>query len=88
MTYEELSKQVVAVVAAQSGLPETSIENDSKLMEDLGMDSLDCVEFVMELEDTFKIQINDEDADKFLSVSNVCDYMYMRLNKDSDKSTT
>ncbi len=53
--------------------PETSFIND------LGADSLDTVELVMELEDEFEISIPDEDAEKIQTVGNAIDYITTKL---------
>jgi acyl carrier protein len=53
--------------------PETSFIND------LGADSLDTVELVMELEDEFEVSIPDEDAEKIQTVGNAIDYITSKL---------
>ena len=45
------------------------------LQTDLDADSIDCVEFVLELEDTFGSEISDEDAEKLSTVGEVVDYV-------------
>ena len=52
-----------------------SITVDTKLKEDLNIDSLDSVEMVMELEDKFSISIKDEDAAKFVTVGDIVNYV-------------
>jgi len=52
-----------------------TITVDTKLKEDLNIDSLDSVEMVMELEDKFSISIKDEDAAKFLTVGDIVNYI-------------
>lgn len=47
---------------------------------DLGLDSLDAVELVMELEEEFKIEINDQDADKITSVKDAIEH----ISKNAD----
>lgn len=51
------------IIAEQLCLNVSSINNDSRLDEDLGADSLDQVEIVVELESEFEIEISDADAD-------------------------
>lgn len=53
--------KVKEVIAGNLGIDVEKVENHLKLVDDLGMDSLDCVELTMELEETFNIEI-DEDA--------------------------
>ncbi|HOJ44814.1 MAG TPA: acyl carrier protein [Bacilli bacterium] len=52
-----------------------TITVDTKLKEDLNIDSLDSVEMVMELEDKFSISIKDEDAAKFVTVGDIVNYI-------------
>lgn len=60
--------RVRARVAAQLGVEEESISEESSFVEDLGADSLDVVELVMALEDEFKIEIPDDQAEKIVTV--------------------
>jgi len=48
---------------------------ESKFADDLGADSLDTVELIMELENEFDIQIPDEDAEKISTVQQAIDYI-------------
>ncbi len=52
-----------------------SITMDTSLIDDLGADSLDVVELIMSLEDTFGISINDEDAAQLTTVHKIVDYL-------------
>lgn len=52
-----------------------SITMDTSLIDDLGADSLDVVELIMSLEDTFGISINDEDAAQLTTVRKIVDYL-------------
>ena len=51
------------------------ITDDLNLKTDLDADSIDFVEFVLELEDTFGEEINDEDAEKLSTIGEVVDYI-------------
>jgi acyl carrier protein len=61
-------ERVRARVAHQLGVEEETITPESSFVEDLGADSLDVVELVMALEDEFKIDIPDEQAEKIVTV--------------------
>jgi len=67
--------KVTSVMSEQLGIAETEIKPESKLIEDLGADSLDVVELIMALEEAFDIEIPDADAEKLLTVQNVIDYI-------------
>lgn len=51
------------------------IKEEDDLIDDLGMDQLDSVELVLALEEEFHIEIPDEDAEKFIEVKDIVDYL-------------
>lgn len=53
----------------------SQVTEGAKFTDDLGADSLDLVELVMELEEHFEIEISDEDSQNFLTVKDVADYI-------------
>ena len=64
MTLEDLQQEVFRIVAEQLSIDESSIKLDSNFKTDLGADSLDTVEMIMNLEDHFNIEIEDDDAEQ------------------------
>ena len=63
------------IIAENLKIDEASITDDSKIIEDLGADSLDIVELVMQLEEQFDIEIPDEDSETLLTVSDIKQYI-------------
>ena len=63
------------VVVEQLNVSPEAVKLESKIIEDLGADSLDVVELVMALEEKFDIQIPDTEAEKLISIQNVVDYI-------------
>lgn len=63
--------KIKKLLATQLNIPEEKINGKSKLVEDLGADSLDMVEMLMTLEDQFGVSISDEDALKIQTVNDV-----------------
>ena len=57
------------------GVPEAKVEEKSEFVNDLGADSLDVVEFVMEVEKEFNITIPDEEATKLKTVGDAVKYI-------------
>ena len=57
---------VKAVVVEQLSVEADSVKMESKIIEDLGADSLDVVELIMALEEKFDIEIPDTDAEKLI----------------------
>ena len=66
---------VVAELAQQFELDPASISMDTNLIDDLGADSLDVVELIMALEDSFGITISDEDAAQLYTVRRIVEYL-------------
>jgi acyl carrier protein len=67
--------KVVAIIREQLGQDKDSITDETHFINDLGADSLDTVELVMELEDEFGISISDEEAEKIQTVGDAVKYI-------------
>ncbi len=75
---EELKKieeRVIEIVCEQMGASRDKISNETSFIQDLGADSLDTVELVMEFEDEFDLSIPDEDAEKIQTVGDAVKYI-------------
>ena len=70
---DDLEQKVKKIIAEQLGKNEADIKNEASFIEDLGADSLDTVELVMALEDTFKVQIPDEQQENLRTVQQAID---------------
>lgn len=68
-------ERVKKIIVDRLGVDESKITLEASFKEDLGVDSLDVVELVMELEDEFDLEISDEDAEKITSVGEVVKYI-------------
>jgi len=75
MLYEEIYNQLSQLVAERFDLEQEDIKPETTFQHDLGADSLDIVELVMALEDQFGLQIDDEDAEKILTVGDAAHYI-------------
>jgi acyl carrier protein len=71
----EIETKVVEIVSKQLGVAKEKISKTSSFVNDLGADSLDTVELVMALEESFKIEISDEDAEKIHTVGDAIKYI-------------
>ncbi|MCL1949112.1 MAG: acyl carrier protein [Turicibacter sp.] len=67
--------QIKSVMAEALNVNEEEINLESNLKEDLGIDSLDAVELIMELEDTFDLKIEESEANGFVTVKNIVDFI-------------
>ena len=68
-------EKVRDALAAQFELDPASITPDTNLIDDIGADSLDVVELIMDLEDEFGIAISDEDAAQLYTVGRIVEYL-------------
>ncbi len=67
--------KVKELLAGQLNKPVATIKNDSKIIEDLGADSLDMIEMLMSLEDEFGISVPDDKADTLKTVKDIADFI-------------
>jgi len=75
-----VTERVTKVVVERLGVDESEIKLEASFRDDLGADSLDVVELVMELEDEFDMEISDEDAEKIGTVGDVVTYIEAKVN--------
>ena len=67
--------KINSIIIDKLGVDENKITATAHFIEDLGADSLDTVELIMQFEEDFGIEIPDEDAEKILTVQNAYDYI-------------
>ena len=67
--------KVKDVIVDKLGVEEDSIKSEAHFVNDLGADSLDTVELIMEFEEEFGIEIPDEDAENITTVGTAVDYI-------------
>jgi acyl carrier protein len=70
-----IEDKVKQIIVDQLGVDAADVTAVSSFVDDLGADSLDRVELIMALEETFGIEIPDEDAEKIVTVQNAVDYI-------------
>lgn len=73
-------EKVKEILCDQLGIDEDEITLETNLIEDLGADSLDLVDFVMSLEEEFDKEIPDEDIEKIKTVGDVVSYIENSLD--------
>ncbi|MDD2445526.1 MAG: acyl carrier protein [Clostridia bacterium] len=69
MTIDKIKK----IIASQLNISEETIKDDSRIVEDLGADSLDIVEMLMTFEEEFGVNIPDEDTSNMKTVAEISD---------------
>jgi acyl carrier protein len=70
-----IEQKVKGIIAENLGVSEEEIKPTSSFIEDLGADSLDIVELVMQMEEEFEVEIPDEEAENIKTVQNAIDYI-------------
>jgi len=78
MTHAEIEAKVIELAAKQAGVPAEEITRATHFQNDLHFDSLDVVEFAMELEDVFSVSLADEEIEKLLMVGDVVELLLAR----------
>jgi len=76
---EQFLSRLTKFLSSELKLENRKIELSSRFKEDLGTDSFDALYIVTALEKEFDIEISDEDAEKFLTVGDVIEYLYKIL---------
>jgi acyl carrier protein len=72
---EKAFDQVKGIIVEQLGVSPDEVREEASFQEDLNADSLDLVELIMSMEDTFGVKIPDEDAEKILTVGDAVTYV-------------
>jgi acyl carrier protein len=78
VTRDEIKEKVIEIVCEQMGVMKDKVADETSFINDLGADSLDTVELIMEFEDAFDLSIPDEDAEKIQSVGDAITYVVER----------
>jgi len=79
MTEEEIVKQVKAIIVDKLGVEESEVTESANFTNDLGADSLDTVELLMEFERVFGIKIPDEETSTIATVKDAIDKVNEKL---------
>lgn len=78
---EDTFNKVAALVKQKLNLQDGQVIAESATLQDLGADSLAMAEILMELQEQFRIEIKDEDAEKFCSVGDMVNYVHALRTK-------
>lgn len=71
----DVLERVTKIIIDRLGVEQSKITLEASFKDDLGADSLDVVELVMELEDEFDMEISDDDAEKITTVGDAVNYI-------------
>ncbi len=78
----DVASRVKAIIVEKLGVDENEITPEANFTTDLGADSLDTVELIMEFEKEFDIQIPDDQAEQIQTVGEAIKYIEENLKKD------
>ena len=70
-----IEERVQKIVCEQLGVSAEEVKSEASFIDDLGADSVDTVEVVMDFEEEFEIEIPDEEAEGIQTVKNAVDYI-------------
>jgi acyl carrier protein len=74
-----VEERVTEIIIEQLGIAKAEVVPEASFIDDLGADSLDIVELVMAMEETFDIEIPDDDAEKIQRIGDAFGYVKERL---------
>lgn len=75
-----IEQRIIKIIAEQLGAAECDVKSESRIVNDLGADSLDEVELVMSIEDEFDIEISNSEAEAAKTVQDVINYVTTRVS--------
>lgn len=76
---QDIPQKVTAILVEKLGIAPSEITPDASFVKDLGIDSLDYAEIVMEFEQTFDIRIPDDDAERLQTFGEAVRYIKEKL---------
>jgi acyl carrier protein len=79
----EIEAKVKSIIVEKLGVDESEVTTEASFTNDLGADSLDTVELIMEFEKEFNVSIPDEQAEKIGTVGQAVSYLENELKKNS-----
>lgn len=72
---QDIDSKVKSIIVDKLGVDESEVTNEANFTNDLGADSLDTVELIMEFEKEFDLSIPDEDAENIATVGDAVNYL-------------
>jgi acyl carrier protein len=81
----DIDRKITEILVTKLAIAETEVTPDANFIKDLGIDSLDYAELVMEFEDAFGIKIPDNEAEKLQTISEAIVYIRTKVTVQSDE---
>ena len=78
---QDIQQKITSILTEKLGVAASEITVDANFVKDLGIDSLDYAELVMDFEQTFDIKIPDDDAEKMQTIGQAVKYIQSKIKK-------
>lgn len=76
---EKIHQTITDILVDKLGLAETEVTTDANFIKDLGIDSLDYAELIMEFEQAFDLKIPDHDAESLATINQAVEYIRQKI---------
>ena len=83
----DVKQKITDILVEKLGIAHTEVTPEANLIKDLGIDSLDYAELIMEFEQDFNIRIPDNDAEQLQTVSEIVEYVEKKLKKEGNSTS-
>ncbi len=83
----DVKQKITDILVEKLGIAPTEVTPEANLIKDLGIDSLDYAELIMEFEQEFNIRIPDNDAEQLQTVSEIVKYVEIKLKKEGNSTS-
>ena len=80
----DIQQTITRILVDKLGIAETEVTTDANFVKDLGIDSLDYAELVMEFEQNFNIKIPDADAEHMQTINQAINYIQKKVDEKGD----
>ncbi len=84
----DVKQKITNILVEKLGIAPTEVTPEANLIKDLGIDSLDYAELIMEFEQEFNIRIPDNDAEQLQTVSETVNYVESKLKKEGNNASS
>ena len=78
----DVEEKVIKMICEQLDVPEEDVVPKASFVDDLGADSLDQVELIMDFEDKFDMQIPEEEAEKIVTIGDAVQYVESHIGSE------
>jgi len=81
----DINRKITEILVDKLGIAETEVTPDANFIKDLGIDSLDYAELVMEFEQAFNIRIPDSESENLQTINEAVKYITSKMEEAKEK---